>query len=99
MREQIEERGEDPENYPVLAANAKPTIFDDLIWVWEGFGVLSSSRQMGMNGPQPLILSEIIFYLDYIGIDSRDEREEFLHLVQFLDRVYIAWHIAKSGKK
>jgi hypothetical protein len=94
MREQIIERGEDPESYPILAS--KPEIFTDLVWIWEAFSTISGSRQLGFNGPQPLALNEVLSYAHYRGINDPEDREELLHLVQHLDRVFMNDFAAKS---
>lgn len=90
-------RGEDPANYPILSS--KPEIFTDLIWVWEGFLTLSSARQLGFNGPQPISLSELLAFLQYRGIEDPEDREEFVTLVQSLDQVFMADAIAKQKAK
>lgn len=97
MRQQIIERGEDPENYPIL--KGRPEIWPDLFWVWEAFSFLSSSRQMGFNGPQPISLTEILAYAEFRGIHSPDEREELLHHVQKLDSQYLQDSATKAKAK
>lgn len=87
------ERGVDLATVPLFN---KPPIYRDLEWIWEGYTILSMSRQMGMSGPQPLALSEILHYLAYRGTRDEDEREEFLHLVQHLDRIFIADYMARN---
>jgi hypothetical protein len=88
MREEILARGEDPALFPIL--NSRPELFSDLLWIWEGFMVLSSLRQVGMSGPQPLAMSDILSYAKYERIDDPEERVEFLHHVQKLDLVFRA---------
>ena len=97
MRQHILDRGDDPENYPIL--RSKPDIWNDLVWVWEAYAFLSSARQIGFSGPQPLTLSEMLAYADYRGINAVDEREELLVLVQHLDRVFMNDYTAKTKKK
>jgi hypothetical protein len=94
MREQILERGEDPSDFPIL--NSQPDLFPDLLWIWEGFMVLSTCRQYGMSAPQPIPLSEILAYCEYHQIDDVDERDEFLYHVQKLDLVLQADFRAKN---
>lgn len=99
MREKILANGGNPDDFPILRDEQRPIIFRDVQWVWEGFTTLSGSRQMGYGAAQPLQLTEILSYLDYRGIRDSDEREEFVHLVQALDRRYVAEHIARSQSK
>jgi hypothetical protein len=96
MREKILDRGGNPDDFPILQLTDRPKLFRDATWVWEGFTTLSGSRQMGYAGPQPLNLSEMLSYLDFRGIRDSDEREEFIHLVQALDRRFVAEMLAKS---
>jgi hypothetical protein len=87
MEEDILARGEDPSLFPVL--NSRPEIFQDLLWIWEGFMCLSTSRQYGMSAPQPISLSDIHAYCSFRGITDADDRDDFLYHVQKLDSVFI----------
>lgn len=84
------------QQFPVLRPEAKPQLFPDLVWIWEGYTMLSSSRQWGMSAPQPISLREMLSYLDFQGIDDLDERSEFIHLCLFLDRRFMADALARS---
>lgn len=97
MREDILARGEDPASFPIL--NSRPELFGDLQWIWEGFMVLSSSRQIGMSGPQPIQMTEVLSYCEYQDLRDRDEREEFLHHVQKMDLVFMADYRARNPNK
>lgn len=94
MRQQILERGEDPESYPILAS--RPALWADLVWIWEAYAHLSGSRQMGFAGPQPISMGEVLAYADFRGIADPDEREELLNHVQKLDQIFLADVAAKS---
>ncbi len=97
MREDILARGEDPSLFPIL--NSKPDLYTDLLWIWEGFIILSSSRQIGMNGPQPILMSEISAYAQYAEISDLTDRDDFLHHVQKLDLVFMAdWQVKHPAK-
>jgi hypothetical protein len=96
MREQVIAQGRDPDEFPILREEDRPTVFRDVEWVWEGFAFLSGSRIMGYASPQPLAVQDMLAYLDYRGITDPDERDEFLFLVQSLDRQFVAHAIAKS---
>jgi hypothetical protein len=65
-----------------------PEIWPELKWIWEGFHTLSASRQRGFSGPQPLLLMEILAYASGRPWDL-DDREEFLHYIQFLDGIFM----------
>lgn len=101
MIERAIEQGQDPSKIPILAN--MPEIFPDVQHVWEGFSQLSSGRQMGMGGPQPLTLGDIREYMTYKGVDDPDDQDEFLQLIQALDFIFIKDTYAKikaaSSKK
>jgi hypothetical protein len=97
MRRDVIERGQNPEDFPIL--KSRPELWPDLVWVWEAYMFLSSSRQMGFAGPQPISLAEVLAYSDFRGIEDADERDELLHHVQRLDQIYLADHAAKAKSK
>lgn len=100
MREKIADNpfnlGQEADQFPILQVDQRPTLFRDVEWVWEGFSSLSGSRQMGYASTQPIPVSEMLAYLNFRGIEDSDDREEFIFLVQRLDRQVIAEQIAKS---
>ena len=96
MREDILERGEDPALFPIL--NSKPELFRDLHWIWEAYMSLSASRQAGMAGPQPISITEVLSYCEFQGITNPDDREELLHHVHLMDRIFMADFRAKQPK-
>ena len=97
MREDILARGEDPSSFPIL--NSKPELFRDLVWIWEAYMVLSTSRQNGMSGPQPISITDIHSYMLIEGIYDRDDRELLLHHVQHMDNVFKADYIARNPQR
>lgn len=94
MEEDILARGEDPSLFPIL--NSKPDLFPDLLWIWESFMVLSSARQVGMDGPQSISITDINALCQFQGIRNMDEREELLYHVQEMDRSFRAYHKSKT---
>jgi hypothetical protein len=94
MEEDILARGEDPSLFPIL--NSKPDLFPDLLWIWESFMVLSSARQVGMSGPQPMTITDINAFCQFHEMTNRDEREEFLYYMQEMDRSFLAYHASKK---
>jgi len=63
---------------------------EERLSIWEAFTILSDSRQMGMTqGPIPL--TEIESYLRMMGIRSKDECWQWLHLIRELDREYMQY--------
>lgn len=57
----------------------------------EAFDVLHSSRTQGFSGQNSIQVSEILAYLELVGIDSQQERVKYLRLIQKLDDVYFAY--------
>lgn len=97
MREDILARGEDPSSFPIL--NSKPELFRDLVWIWEAYMVLSTSRQNGMSGPQPISISDIHSFMLIQDVNDMEDRELLLHHVQHMDNVFRADHIARNPPK
>lgn len=97
MRQDVIDRGQNPEDFPILVS--RPALWADLVWIWEAYIHLSTSRQLGFSGPQPLSISEVLAYADFRGIHNLDEREELLHHVQALDQIFMADFNARNPKK
>lgn len=77
------------EGKPAPALDHRPDLFPDLQPVWEGFTLLSPSRNVGMSvGAIPL--TEIKAYCEMYDIEG-EEREEFLLLIRSLDDEYLRW--------
>lgn len=82
---------------------SRPTLYEGLKWVWDGFIALNNSRQMKqeqatkgekvvtVSKPCPLTLQEIAAYMDIVGYYDVEQKQEFLCLVQELDKEYINW--------
>jgi hypothetical protein len=62
------------------------------------FQKLNAARQPGMNGPCPLMVAEVLAYLQLVGIAIREERVKYLDLVQELDNLCLE-HWDKEAKK
>lgn len=88
MESEILERGDDPSLYPIL--NSKPELFADLRFIWEGFMILTASRQVGMSSPQPIQFSEIKAYCEFAELRDQEDREAFVHHIQKMDEVFQA---------
>jgi len=56
-------------------------------WYLKVFTVLSNSRSGGMNGENPLQISEMNSYMDRFPLIST--AEEFVEVMQALDMIYI----------
>lgn len=76
----------------------RPTLFEDLVPVWNAFQKLSGHRlysAMGMPGAIPF--SEVKVYAELHGISDADHRLEFMHLIEKLDSSFLEY-VAKKQK-
>jgi hypothetical protein len=73
-----------------------PTLYPDLICFWNAYATLSGSRSIGMAAGM-IPFSEIRSYLDEKNICGEEERDEWIHWIQFIDAEFMAE--AKSKEK
>lgn len=66
---------------------------------WIAFQILSEKRLWSETGPNPIQLSEIFAYVEYIEISSDDKREELLYIVSAMDRNFIEFAIDQIQKE
>lgn len=69
-----------------------PNLYSDLLFVWEAFVALSSSRSGAIT------FSEIESYLDLNGIFNSEQRQEVTHLVRVMDLKYLEFMKEKYSK-
>lgn len=62
----------------------------------EAFFALSAARGSGMGGPNPIPVSELLAYLNLMGIASYTARSKYLRLVQQMDSTYLG-HCAEKA--
>ncbi|MBT2321290.1 hypothetical protein J7E62_02815 [Variovorax paradoxus] len=55
----------------------------------DAFYALHASRTFGAAAPNPISIAEIWAFVSFQGIASRQERSEYLRLIQLLDQVYL----------
>lgn len=80
--------------FKCVPLDTKPELNWDASSVWEAFWRLNHTRQYKDSGyPMGIQLTEIKAYCDIFGID---EPEEFIDLLQILDREFIALSVKKS---
>lgn len=56
---------------------------------YEAFWTCSKSRQVGMNGPQPITIEAMNAYLDCVREFDVDTRLTYIAYIQALDHVYL----------
>ena len=61
-------------------------------WVWKGFLTLTAQRWTGHEGtPQPIAVSEIKAYAEYVGMADESDREDFLDIILALDDIALSF--------
>lgn len=70
---------------------------EDVVY-YNAFQTCSASRPPGMSGASAIPISEILAYLQLVGIALREERVKYLHLIQELDHIALD-HWAEEAKK
>jgi len=55
----------------------------------KAFRALDQARPMGHSSPTPLQISEVLAYLQLVGIAQADLRSKYLRILQMLDRVFM----------
>jgi hypothetical protein len=64
----------------------------------DSFYALHAARSGGMGGPNAIPISEVLAYLQLMGIASVEARAKYLRLIQRLDSVYLA-HAAEKAEQ
>lgn len=72
-----------------------PELYDDLVFIWEGFTALALTRQQG----SPVQFQEIEAWLNLNQILNPDVRQEFAHLIRVMDSKYINFFREKNKEK
>ena len=60
--------------------------------------MIDQSRQMAEYGPQAILVSEVLAYIEIAKIEAVEDRLLFLNTVKTLDVVYLN-HCAEQQKK
>lgn len=72
-----------------------PNLYDDLVFIWEFFVALSSSR----NGFDSIKFSEIESWLNLNCIINLERRQEVTHLIRIMDEKYLEFMRKKYEAK
>jgi hypothetical protein len=71
-------------------------------WVheyWEAFHILSGSRMTHQGGIGPVPFSELVAYMQCIGMQDVDDRLKFIKMIQGLDNVYVLYVNEKAQQR
>ncbi len=77
----------------------RPEIDPTLIFFYEAFHDLSTSRPVSQAGPLPIPISEVLAYCEFYQIHDLDFRSTLLGLVKRMDGQYLESFHKKTAKK
>lgn len=66
---------------------------------YNAFAALNASRQVGMSGSEAIPVSEVLAYLQLVGIASSEARSKYLRLIQKMDATYRAFVKEKTPQR
>lgn len=59
---------------------------------------LTAARSSGFGGAEPIRISEVVAYLDLVGVRDPDERAKYLRVVQHLDHTFLT-HVRQKDEQ
>ena len=80
------------------ALASRPTLKKEDLPYQGAFLSLHSARTFGMSGPDPIRVTEVLAYLELVGIASPEHRAKYLRLIQTQDAVFLENHAEKAAK-
>ena len=80
------------------ALQDRPVLDDRQAYYYSAYQAISGSRQVGMGGPLPIPVSEILAYCDLFYIAELNARERLFKYLKRLDNTYLD-HVAEKSKK
>lgn len=57
----------------------------------DAYYCLSAARTAGFGGADPIQVSEIVAYLNLVGVSGAEERARYLRTIQQLDHTYLTY--------
>lgn len=66
-----------------------PVLLPEAVYFWEAFQTLSAKRIITDRGPQPIQVSEIKAYAEYMDIVEDDLKQDLFFLINRLDDTYL----------
>jgi hypothetical protein len=72
-----------------------PVLLPTAIYFWEAFQTLSAKRIITERGPQPIQVSEIKAYAEYMDITEDVLKQDLFYLINRLDDTYLS-HVHKA---
>jgi hypothetical protein len=65
---------------------------------YDAYYTLAAARSAGLSGPEAIPVSEILAYVNLLGISSQEERMKYMRLIQQLDLAYLA-HMREKAEQ
>jgi hypothetical protein len=78
------------------ALREKPKLSEDDADYYEAFKSLSGARVYTEVGPQPIPVSEVLAYCEFLNITDQFERQAILRIMQAMDSAYIEHQVTKA---
>lgn len=72
-----------------------PVLLPESVFFWEAFQTLGAKRMFNERGPQPIQVSEIKAYTDFMEIEDDDLKQDLFYLINRLDATYLD-HVRKA---
>jgi len=91
--EKLKRDGKDPQ-----ALQTKPDLIEGAAKYFVAFTALNASRQMGMDGPGPIPISEVYAYCEMFGYTSYGERFDMFKFISACDGTYLKKLESKRGR-
>jgi hypothetical protein len=91
--EKLKRDGKDPQ-----ALQTKPDLIEGAAKYFVAFTALNASRQMGMDGPGPIPISEVYAYCGMFNITSYSERFDMFRFISVCDGTYLKKLEVKRGR-
>jgi hypothetical protein len=76
----------------------RPRLHREDVPYYNAFQTCNASRPLGPGGAGAIPISEVLAFLQLVGIAIREERVKYLHLIQDLDNLALE-HWAEEAKK
>lgn len=82
---------------PVL--EEMPEVLPHAQFYWQAYQTLSSRRIIIDGKPQPIPISEVLAYTQFIGVNDAYGRRDFLRIMLLLDTEYLSFKPARPPKR
>lgn len=78
---------------------SRPQIKQADVPYYEAFSALNASRQAGAAGNEAIPISDVLAYLQLVGIASVEARVKYLRLIQKMDATFRAYTAENANQR